>query len=535
MDLIPGQEYSFIIDRLDPAFGEGDSNSFVNYANLTDDNDDSNTDCTSELLSQNDGTDCDADTIEEATSTYLDMQWNNTIFATSINTANITIRWQRASSTAVGATDADFFIYNSGTGVFDTVTSCQNINVNIGVWITYTCDITTHIITQSDANNVTIKINFYTAKDKGGGGSVVTWIDYAYYSLDYTGDITAPATITNLNNQSQGGSWIYWNWTNPVDTDFNHTEVWINGTFYANVSTPDNFYNATGLFSDTSYQIQTRTVDNDGNINYTWINDTSKTLPGPDLAPPGHITNLDNQSQGFNWIYWNWTNPVDTDFNHTEVWINGTFYANVSTPDNFYNATGLFSDTSYQIQTRTVDNLGNVRTDWVNDDAKTLFQDMISPIINWINDTPDIVLPNELINFTANVTDNVEVDTVLVEILGTNHSMDGSVAPGVQKSVLLYVSGDTGDCTFSTGTAMDSVSSNDYRSLFLGTTCGWDLEDWILETPLSIDNIEVFIEHVGEDGIDVGSTTLFVGNSTSTSLYGTTGLSDFESINKLYL
>lgn len=94
-------------------------------------------------------------------------------------------------------------------------------------------------------------------------------------------DTTAPKSITNLKNQSQGHTWIYWNWTNPGDADFNHTEVWINETFYANVSSPDNFYNATGLTSFTSYEIQTKTVDHAGNINSTWVNDTGETSRGP--------------------------------------------------------------------------------------------------------------------------------------------------------------------------------------------------------------------------------------------------------------
>jgi len=101
-------------------------------------------------------------------------------------------------------------------------------------------------------------------------------------TVNYTApDTTPPATVTNLINRSQTSSSIYWNWTNPADSDFNHTEVWINETFYANVYKPANYYNATGLQSNTTYQIQTRTADHRGNINSSWVNSTSRTVAQP--------------------------------------------------------------------------------------------------------------------------------------------------------------------------------------------------------------------------------------------------------------
>jgi len=199
-------------------------------------------------------------------------------------------------------------------------------------------------------------------------------------------DSTPPATVTNLANQSQTTTSIYWSWTNPADTDFNHTEVWLDGVWKANVLKPTNYYNATGLNANTSYTIQTRTADNTGNINTTWVNNTASTLPLPDTTPPATITNLANQSQTTTSIYWSWTNPTDADFNHTEIWLDEVWQANVSAPTNYYNATGLNANTSYTIQTRTVDNVGNINTSWINDSATTA-----SPILNLSN--IDIIYP----------------------------------------------------------------------------------------------------------------------------------------------
>ncbi len=94
----------------------------------------------------------------------------------------------------------------------------------------------------------------------------------------YVPDTTPPSSITNLQSTS-GTTWINWTWTNPPDPDFNHTEIYLNGTFITNIPAPQNYYNATGLLPDTSYELSTRTVDTSGNINETWVNNTASTLP----------------------------------------------------------------------------------------------------------------------------------------------------------------------------------------------------------------------------------------------------------------
>ncbi|MBN2053005.1 fibronectin type III domain-containing protein [Candidatus Woesearchaeota archaeon] len=109
-------------------------------------------------------------------------------------------------------------------------------------------------------------------------------------------DTLAPGPVTSLQATSNGTTWIYWTWTNPTDADFNHTEIWINGTFRTN--TTGTSYNATGLLSDTTYTIQIRTVDNwtysSSNIGY-FVNDTARTKSSGDTTPP-IISNVQNTS-----------------------------------------------------------------------------------------------------------------------------------------------------------------------------------------------------------------------------------------------
>jgi chitodextrinase len=89
-------------------------------------------------------------------------------------------------------------------------------------------------------------------------------------------DITPPKSITNLTNTT-GQTWINWTWTNPPDADFNYTMVYLNGTWKINTSDP--YYNTTGINSNTFYEIGTHTVDKVGNVNATWVNQMTKTLP----------------------------------------------------------------------------------------------------------------------------------------------------------------------------------------------------------------------------------------------------------------
>jgi len=111
---------------------------------------------------------------------------------------------------------------------------------------------------------------FIWANDTNGNSNTSSVYDFAIQQ-----DNTPPASITNLQNVT-GGTWINWTWTNPTDFDFNYTMVYMNGTVMTNTSNP--FYNATGLDSDAYYEIGTRTVDHAGNINTTWVNQTSKTI-----------------------------------------------------------------------------------------------------------------------------------------------------------------------------------------------------------------------------------------------------------------
>ena len=95
-------------------------------------------------------------------------------------------------------------------------------------------------------------------------------------------DTIPPASISNLQNTTST-TWINWMWTNPLDTDFSHTKVYMDGLLQTNTSA--NYYNATSLTPNSSYEIGTHTVDTTGNVNSTWVNQTTITLTVPDIPP----------------------------------------------------------------------------------------------------------------------------------------------------------------------------------------------------------------------------------------------------------
>ena len=111
-------------------------------------------------------------------------------------------------------------------------------------------------------------------------------------------DTTPPSSITHLH-PNPASTHINWTWTNPSDPDFNHTKIYLNGAFQTLTSAE--FFNATGLIPNTEYEISTRTADNLGNINETWVNDTTMTLDTPPVSnASGPYTGIEGQAIIFN-------------------------------------------------------------------------------------------------------------------------------------------------------------------------------------------------------------------------------------------
>lgn len=81
------------------------------------------------------------------------------------------------------------------------------------------------------------------------------------------------SSITNLKDSFWGPNWIYWNWTNPSESEFSQNMIILNGINIANTS--NNYYNATSLTSGTKYVMTIHTLNSSGSINTTNVNSTA--------------------------------------------------------------------------------------------------------------------------------------------------------------------------------------------------------------------------------------------------------------------
>jgi len=243
----------------------------------------------------------------------------------------------------------------------------------------------------------TLSAEFISAK-VGGGASTQGYV-YAWYTeVDYTvTDTTPPASVTNLQNQSSGTSWIYWTWTNPIDSDFNSSIVYINNINLAN--TTNSYYNATGLSCGTSYTIKIYTKDNTGNVNTTNVTNTAATKPCPDLIAPivYSIVPANNSVDIDGNIYFNCSATDNIALKNISLYINSILNQTISAGGTSYNAgfnllntaDGSYSWYCQAYDTSNNPNISTARTFKVNRTATPSSSNFTGNTTDW-NNVPDI-------------------------------------------------------------------------------------------------------------------------------------------------
>jgi len=213
-------------------------------------------------------------------------------------------------------------------------------------------------------------------KGYGGSGAYGSFMygeDGHGYSYNQPQTDTTPPVISNIANTTPTTNSVTITW----DTDENSNSLVRYGTVsgtYTNIESGTSMATShsitlTGLNPETTYYFVVNSTDTNGNSNQSV--EYSFITAIPDTTPPSSVTKL-HSTIGITYLNWTWTNPSDPDFNHTELYLNDTFLTNIPAPQNYYNATGLLTDTSYELSTRTVDINGNINLTWVNDTASTL-------------------------------------------------------------------------------------------------------------------------------------------------------------------
>jgi hypothetical protein len=301
--------------------------------------------------------------------------------------------------------------------------------------------------------------NVSAAAENVNGSTMKTWT----WTVQ---DVTPPASVTNLTNTTYEATYITWNWTNPGDADFSHAVVYLNGTWKANVSKPLNSYTATELSGDTEYTISTRTVDTNGNVNSTWINNTTRTFP-KDTTPPSSVSGLTNTTFEQTYINWTWSNPTEPDFTHVMIYVDGVWQANVSV--NHYSASGLNPSTNYTISTRTVDFSGNINSTWVNHTARTAPRRGVSISVSPSSNTVEI---GE--NATYNVTiTNTGTERDTIEVWALSLGMDivdaNKTTYWIFSSLKQSITLDAGESASRNVTVVGYYASNSQMPVFFGS------------------------------------------------------------------
>jgi 3-dehydroquinate dehydratase len=147
---------------------------------------------------------------------------------------------------------------------------CEVDNVNI-TGISRNDDIWSYSYNTSSLNSGLYNYNVY-ATDSTGNTANAT----GEFTVQDINDATPPASATNLANKSAGTTWIYWNWSNPSDSDFSSAILYLNDANVANTS--NNYYNATGMLSGVNYTLIVNTKDVNGNVNYTNVSSSARTI-----------------------------------------------------------------------------------------------------------------------------------------------------------------------------------------------------------------------------------------------------------------
>lgn len=229
---------------------------------------------------------------------------------------------------------------SGATTLDNTSTSGSGASSNIGLVVAYV----------SISPGVSYTVSF------GSLASNYNGLCYAEFQEAGAVDTTPPANVTNLSGTHTYNS-VTLTWTNPTDSDFNHTNVYRNGTLLVNNSTATS-YSDSGLNSATGYTYNITSVDTTGNES-TGTSIVVTTDNAPDTTPPANVTGL-TETNTDTTVNITWTNPTDSDFNHCNVYRGGAKIG--QSTNGAYADSGLTQLTSYTYNVTSVDNVGNEST-----------------------------------------------------------------------------------------------------------------------------------------------------------------------------
>ncbi|MFH1801685.1 MAG: hypothetical protein ABH804_02530 [archaeon] len=290
----------------------------------------------------------------------------------STETRNVTIDTTGPVVQFVSSTTSDG--YHNQTWIYANVTAVDALSELKNITI-YLYNSTENLINSTNSTTSPLQINFtglaydtyfinataYDVLNNSDSSETIAIV------LSATPDTTPPASVTYLNSSVVNNTAIAWQWTNPLDEDFDSAILYLNSVNIINTS--NNYYNATDLSCNTEYHLTIHTNDYSNNVNTADVTNTNTTSACPDTAPPASVTGLFSNVISSTIISWQWNNPGDADFSSTILYLNGINVADTTNED--YNATGLTCNTQYNLTINTRDTLWNINTVDVTDTATT--------------------------------------------------------------------------------------------------------------------------------------------------------------------
>ncbi|MFC4410589.1 S8 family serine peptidase [Chungangia koreensis] len=170
----------------------------------------------------------------------------------------------------------------------------------------------------------------------------------------YSGDVTAPAEVSNIKTISVKEREFTIGWDKPADSDYVSTKLYIDGTLFKSLSKGETSITVTDRKPNTTYSMTLKTVDARGNESK---GATYQITTIADVTPPNEVTNLSATAIDHQKVKLNWQNPADQDFASVNVYKDGNKIKNVT--GNELVVDSLNPSTSYAFTIKTVDTFNN--------------------------------------------------------------------------------------------------------------------------------------------------------------------------------
>ena len=286
-----------------------------------------------------------------------------------------------------GWSNITVWAYNSsGAGSLSSGSISQNTQVTnsppvqapIGNKTVTAGNLLTFTVSATDTDNDTITYGTNATKGTLSGTTGVyswqttsndtgTYIWYFNSSDGYEGVASETINVTVISQPVYNVSgYVFDNYGSGLGV------VLVQNGSYQNNTSASGYYLITGLLNGTYNFSYSKSGFNTGYLEVT-INGADITTVNTtiyDTTPPASINSIAATSTPL-YINWTWIDPIDSDFDHVMMYIDGTFMRNITKGVPFYNASYFMPNSTHTISTRTVDTYGNVNTTWVNNTATT--------------------------------------------------------------------------------------------------------------------------------------------------------------------